>query len=306
MGGLVSRAWEAYKTHSTMFLVLSCAALGLFGLFFCIGGAYLGATNTTLTEIGAGVLSGVVGAFMVLSALLGFVVMRSRKPAPYFAFTAYTLALFLAELVLIVYVLTLIQRVGSLSTPTLYSANITDATTRVVSDFVYSTYVTCCTGCVPSVCGRTLNSTTYCDQTLPTPRCAWVYPCSVPAGSNSKVCFWGTRNASAPTAITPPFDVSASLCDMLRNAGWGATNKPVVGDIGVDSAGISSCGAGVPQTYALAMSDWLSQQYGWVSAIVGIVLFVELVAASAAWAATRHAIDNDRDPRRKDQLRPFG
>jgi len=298
----LDQAWEWYKRRSHVVLIVASLALALFGLFFIAGGIYLAVSELTPPNIGAAAASGAVGALMLLSAVLGAVVVwYPRRPLVAFLYTVYMVLLFVAELVLLVYLLTIVQKIGTLySTP--YSANLTDATTRSVSDFTYSLYTTCCTGCTLDVCGAALNGTSFCDQSGSPPQCQWVYQCSTPIGLSSHACFLSTT----PAGTTPPWSISSEMCSLLQQAGWGATNKPIVGDIGVDSSGVASCGGGNPLTFALSVSDFLSQQYTWVSAIVGIVLFVELLVATAGWAATRHALDLSKDGERpRDQLRPW-
>jgi hypothetical protein len=241
-----------------------------------------------------------MGGLLVLSASLGMIAIAKRNNAKLYGFyTLFSILMFITELVLIVYLLSIFKRVETLYT-TPYSRNITDTTTQSVSDFVYSAYTTCCTGCPVSICGQNLNGTTYCDQTLTPPKCTWVYPCDV-QHSSDPVCFI-SKNSQG---FTPTWDIPPSFCTMLKNSAWGATHKPIVGDIGLDSALIASCGGGNPKLFALSMSEFMYSNYGWLSAIVGIVMFVQIWAIVSAYASTRHTMETYRPPKAKDQMRPF-
>jgi hypothetical protein len=305
----IKGCWEKFKGYSGLILMLSTALIFLFGLFCLIASAYFGATFTTQTEEAAVIAGCVAGGLLLICSSFGFIAYRHPTRSMTAVVLCLSLALFIAGIVVIGIVVTYLKRVQRISqinpSPFPYEANITDPNLQVVSDFINSIYTTCCTGCSVAVCGQFLNETAFCPEqlTLSNPECTFVTKCTHYA-SNQKNCFFSRGSNDT----TPPFPIGHGICQFLENSAWGPDNVPVVGALGsVANAIDRSCGGGDPRFFQFSLSNWLTEQYGWISAIVGLVLFLLFMMAVTIFAYGVHMREApEKKNKIHNQLRPFG
>jgi len=299
-----SRVWEKIKTHSGMLMIVGSIILFLFGCFFLIAGAYIGATYTSQIEQGAVIAAGVSGGLLILFALLGAVAYRRGHGIFTYLLFGVAFGLFVGGLVICGIALTYLHRIQTISglpAPFPYSQNITDPNLREVSDYINAIYTTCCSGCPVSVCGKFLNETKFCPNqfTSPNPQCAQVVKCpDTPSAIPN--CFFGR----GPDDTVPPVEIGQGICEFLKGAAWGEFNTPVVGNLGTDPKKVS-CGGGDPKVFAFSVRDWLFSQYAWISAIIGIVLFVLVVIMVASLAYDTKSREDYQPKKIKDAMRPF-
>ena len=292
--------WEKVKQHSGMIMIVGSTLLFIFGCFFLIAGAYIGATFTTQIEEGAVIAAAVSGGLLILYAFL--VAVAYRKGHGIFTYLLFfvALGLFIGGLVIAGIALTYLKRIESISQieplkyP--YSQNITDPGEREVSDYINSLFTTCCTGCPESICGKFLNETSFCPNQFnsPNPQCDFVVACP-DTQSNIENCYFGKGSNDT----IPPYEIGSGMCSFLQNAAWGEFNTPVVGNLGTDPRKVS-CGGGDPKIFAFSVKDWLFSQYAWISAIIGIVLFILVVIMIAALAYDRKSREDYRPKRTQE------
>jgi len=293
--------WDRVKAHSGVMMVVGSMIVFAFGCFFLIAGAYVGATYTTQTEQGAVIAAAVAGALLIVFSCFGAVAYKTGHGFFTRFLFVFAFGLFIAGIALCGVALTYLHRIQILGTlnpqPFPFSQNITDPALRDVSDYLNSIYTTCCTGCTVAICNKFINETGYCPQQLsiPNPPCAFVVPCpATPQGDPD--CFFGR----GPNNTVPPFEIGQGMCDFLKSAAWGPNNMPVVGEKGGNDINRISCGGGDPKVFAFSVSDWLFSQYAWISAIVGIVLFVLIIIMVASCAYDVNLKENYKPKRVKE------
>ena len=288
--------WDRIKQHSGMIMIVGSMILFIFGCFFLIAGAYIGATFTTQTEEGAVIAAIISGVLLILYAILGGVAFKKGHGCFTYLLFAAALLLFIGGLVIVGIALTYLKRIEAITgipPPVAFSQNITDAGQQEVSDYINSIFVTCCTGCPESVCGKLINNTQYCANQLtsPNPQCD-VIPACPEAPSNLANCFFSTGENNT----LPPVEVGEGICTFLEGAAWGEFNTPVVGNLGTDPRKVS-CGGGDAKIFAFSVRDWLFAQYAWISAIIGIILFILFAIMVASLAYDRKSRE-DYKPKR--------
>jgi len=289
--------WERSKRHGKGGLVTTSAMLFFFGVAFLVGAGYYSQSTATITDKAIVYSALAEGILLIFVSMVGAITVRGRTRCVFIVFIVLVCCLIVIELALIGTALVGLSKMSNV-VGVQSSLNITDATSITLSDFTLSMYTACCTGCTVAVCGKELPSTPYCNQTTTPPHCQYVPACAAGVAQDGR-CFIQTDG----NGFVPPMDATGD-CGWLKTAGFGGTNRPLVGDIG-GALGSESCGGGSGQYFQRAVLLWAQAQYAWLAACVGVIIFLQFLQLWFGFAFYRYEAENSGDGAKRNQLRPW-
>jgi len=243
--------------------LLGATILGL-ALYVMIDYAALGSVVSFSTVY----ISMAVGGVLILTACLGCLASRRGHKCLLGVYLIIITAALAAQIAATILISNFAGRLGGQDD--LISSSITDEADRLMNNAIYSTYTTCCTGCVPNQnCTNILpyyNKTNgNCLDANTTFICQLVPNC---ANSTQDACFLN------PDTI-PPVAVDGGVCDLFESVK--NNNVPLVGP-----AITGSCGGGSPNQYMADFVTYFNSVFYYfviAFAVLCAIQFLNLMAA---------------------------